>query len=219
MNIYHKKTVSKKGDSMKKTAVAIICISLVTAMLTGCSKDEFMGISRFTDNMNSISADGEGISLSSYLIYNGTYYLPFDEDRESVVMALKEGESGHIDEIRVTISKADENGNEKPVTEKGKALFLEAFIKAVRAYSYFTPEEAEEIIKDMKMNYLSAFESEGEVTLKKENYYFVYYSVDIASTLMIFNTHLHSIEKTEKPESKPFFGNTTNIRTETVPLR
>ncbi len=204
---------------MKKTAVIIICISLVTAMLTGCSKDEFMQIVRFTDNMNSVMEPEERISLSSYLLQNSTYYLPIDENGESVILALEEGDSGYIEKIRITAAKTDEQGNACPFTEERKNLFISAVNRAIRAYAYYSEEETENIIKDMRLDSLSTYKSEGELTLEKGNYYFVYYSTDIASMFMIFNVHLHPVEKTQKPESKPFFGNTTNIRTETVPLR
>lgn len=202
---------------MKKTAILILCLSLITGIITGCSKDEFMEITRFTDNLNA-QKTGDEIELSSYIIQNETYSLPFFDGKESVLLRLVQGEEGYIEEIRITAAKVDEQGNNSPVTDKGKNLFTSSIKRTVMAYTYFTEEETDKIISDMKLNALSSYNTTGELTLGKGNFYFVYYSADLASMFMIYNIHLHPIEKTEKPESKPAFGNTTNIRTQTVPL-
>lgn len=202
---------------MKKASVFILCLSLITGIITGCTKNEFIEITRFTDNMNS-QKTGQKIELSSYIIQNNIYSLPFNENGESVLLRLVTDENGYIEEIRLTLSKVDENGGSSPVNEKRKALFLSTLKRASLAYTYFDETENESIINSMKLDNTSTYAPSGELTLEKGNFYFVYFSTDLACQFTIYNIHLHPIEKTEKPESKPAFGNTTNIRTETVPL-
>ncbi len=203
---------------MKKTAVLLICISLMTGIISGCSKNEFMDISRFTDNLNS-QKTGTEISLSSYIIQNGVYSLPIYDGEESTLIRLVTQDGGNIEEIRLTIGKIDEEGNVSDVTDKRRNLFVSSIKRAIKAYTYFSEEETDQIIEAMKLNETNSYTQTGELTLSKGNFHFVYYSTDLAIQFMIYNIHLHPIEKTEKPVSRPVYGNTTNIRTETVPLK
>lgn len=203
---------------MKKTAVLLICISLMTGIISGCSKNEFMDISRFTDNLNS-QKTGTEISLSSYIIQNGVYSLPIYDGEESTLIRLVTQDGGNIEEIRLTIGKIDEEGNVSDVTDKRRNLFVSSIKRAIKAYTYFSEEETDQIIEAMKLNETNSYTQTGELTLSKGNFHFVYYSTDLAIQFMIYNIHLLPIEKTEKPVSRPVYGNTTNIRTETVPLK
>ncbi|MBQ8503285.1 MAG: hypothetical protein IJ491_03295 [Clostridia bacterium] len=203
---------------MKKLSVLILCLSLVTGVITGCSRDEFVSVLRFTDNLNS-QKNSEKISLDSYFVQNEIYSAVFADGEEKILLRLITDEKGYIEEIRLTAQKVDENGQNDPVTEKRKNLFTSSIARTVSAYTYLSQEEAEEIIGNMRLNDLSSYKAAGELTLTKGNFCFVYYSTDLVSMFMIYNIHLHPIEKTEKPESKPAYGNTTNIRTETVPLK
>lgn len=203
---------------MKKTAVLLICISLMTGIVSGCSKNEFMDVSRFTDNLNA-QKTGTEISLSAYIIQDGIYSLPFYDGEESVLLRLVTQDIGNIEEVRVTVGKVDENGNSAPVTEQRKSLFISSIKRAITAYTYFSREETDLIIESMKLNETNSYTQTGELTVSKGNFHFVYYSTSLASQFMIYNIHLHPIEKTEKPVSRPAYGNTTNIRTETVPLK
>ena len=50
------------------------------------------------------------------------------------------------------------------------------------------------------------YTKEGELTLKRGNFYFVYYSTDLISRVIVSNTYLKKIEATEKPVSKPYYA-------------
>ncbi len=203
---------------MKRMSAVFVCVSIFLGALSGCSKDEFVNVLRFTDNLNGIT-EKDYIEMTGYTIQNGTYYLPLNENGETVLMALETEEQGYIDEIRLTVQKVNEKGEKDSVTELRKNLFVSSVVKAVMAYTYFSSEKAESIVKEMKLTEISSYMSAGEVTHSEGNFHFVYYSMDLCSMFMIYNIHLHPIEKTEKPISRPAFGHTTNIRTETVPLR
>lgn len=203
---------------MKKTAVLLILVSLMTGIISGCSKNEFMNILRFTDNLN-LQKTGDEISLADYIIQDKIYSVPFCEGEERVLLRLVTLEGGDIEEVRMTVAKVDEKGKATPVTEQRKNLFTSSVKRVIMAYTYFSEAETQEVIDGMKLNEINSFSQTGELTFSKGNFHFIYYSTGLASQFMIFNIHLHPIEKTEKPVSRPAFGATTNIRTETVPLK
>lgn len=203
---------------MKRISALLLCLSIIVGSISACSREEFINVLRFTDNLNKYSADGK-IELNSYIVENNIWSLPFFDGAESVLLRLVTDENGYIEHMRITVSKVNEKGESSPVNEARKKLFLSTLKKSVMAYTWFSEEETEKLIEKMSLNNLSSYGKEGELNLNIGNFRFVYYSVGLCSVFTVYNIHLHPTEKTEKPESKPAFGNTTNIRTETVPLR
>ncbi len=195
---------------MKKITCFLLC--LVTAfMLSGCSKDNFMDVYGFTNYYNRITSDGE-LSLEDYLCYDRTYSTVLTKETTRLHLALEESEKGKIEEIRLLIAKTDEKGNKTPVSEAQRIYFCDRLTDVLGAYTDFTSEECKEIIKEMSLHKLTTFSAEGELTMTKRDWHMVYYSNALASVFMIFNIHLHPVEKTEKPVSKPDFGNTAYTR-------
>ncbi len=216
--IIHSRKYNTNGDSMKRISALIMCLSIIVGSISACSKEEFINVLRFTDNFNKCSVD-ENIELTSYITENNIWVLPFSFGDEEVLLSLVTDDKGYIEQVRITVPKVDEKGKGSPVNEVRKNLFLSTIKKSVMAYTWFSEAEAEEIIEKMSLNSISSYKKEGELNFNKGNFRFVYYSVSLCSVFSVYNIHLHPTEKTEKPESKPAFGNTTNIRTETVPLR
>ncbi len=203
------------GDIMKKK-LSVIFLSMVLAFsLNGCSKDSFMDISAFTDYYNEVTSFNR-IDLSEYLIRDGVYSLLLENEEEELLLTLETVDEGKIDEIRMLIPKVTDDGGEKPVTESGRSFFADRLTEVLKAYTLFTFEECEQIVTDMKLRELSSFNSMGELTMTKGDWHMVYYSTQVACVFMIFNIHLHPIEKTEKPQSKPAFGNTAYTREEKI---
>lgn len=203
---------------MKKIAALFLCFSIMSAAMTGCSKDEFMDISRFTDNYNSLCGY-DAINLQSYIIEGEIYSLPISDGGQAVLLSAVTDDTGYIEEIRITLSKTDEKGKSSEVSQKQGELFLNVIKNALESYTYSDSTEAQKLINEMKLNKLSTYSLTGELTAQKGYFYYVFYSTELVSMFRIFNIHLHPIETTEKPESRPAFGNTTNIRSETVPLK
>lgn len=203
---------------MKKISVLIMCLSIIVGSISACSKEEFINVLRFTDNFNKYSAD-EKIELTSYITENNIWSLPFSSVEEEVLLSLVTDDKGYIDQVRITVPKVDEEGKKSPVNETRKKLFLSILKNSLMAYTWFSDTQAEELIEKMSLNNISSYSKEGELNYNSGNFRFVYYSIGLCSVFTVYNIHLHPTEKTEKPESRPAFGNTTNIRTETVPLR
>ena len=71
----------------------------------------------------------------------------------------------------------------------------------------------------MQLYEKKSYEYKGELTKTKDNFHFMYHSASLGSEFIIYNTYLKCVPETEKPESRPMYGDTTKIRTETVPTK
>lgn len=174
-----------------------------------------MDISAFTDYYNKAAGE-KAVKLSDYLYRDGAYSLVLERDGEQILLTLETDSGGKINEMRLMIPKVDSQGNKKLISGLGKELFTDTLSRVIQAFTLYGEAESENIINEMKLNELSSFNSTGELTLTKDEWHFVYYGTQISSTFMIYNIHLHPIAKTQKPESKPAFGNTAHTREEKI---
>lgn len=179
----------------------------------GCSKDSFTDIYAFTYYYNKFT-DECRLSLEDYLLHNGTYSTVLEKNGIRLHLALKEADNGKIEEIRLLAAKVDENGNKRDITAAECDFFCERLRAVLSAYTTLGEEGCEAIIGDMRLENPSQFSSEGELTLTKGDWHTVYYSNALASVFTVTNIHLRPVEKTEKPVSKPDFGNTAYTREE-----
>lgn len=167
-----------------------------------------MDLSAFTDYYNRISS--EDISLESYAITEGEYSLVLD----SMLLTLERAQSGDIEGVRLTTAKVNEKGEKKPVSDEEASRFSLTATDILEAYTTLSRQDCEKIITDLGISSARTLNSDGELTLTKGDWLIIYYSVEIGSVFMVYNIHLHPTEKTEKPESKPFFGHTAYTRAE-----
>lgn len=198
---------------MKKKLALITALLLLILSFGACSKDSFMDVYGFTHYYNRITTDDE-IAMEDYLIRNSTYSLVLGDEREEVHLALVSGEKGKIEEIRLLAAKVDEEGNKTGISEEKREFFCSRLRELLIAYTLLPESECDAVIKDMKLDNLTSFTSEGELTKTLGDWHTVYYSNGLASVFMIYNIHLRPVEKTEKPLSKPDFGNTAYTRKE-----
>ncbi len=179
-----------------RTLKISLCFFIITT-LTACTVGEFRNIVSFIDIYNEISA--YPISLSDFFIADESeneYVLL----KDNVIMSITEDNDGKINTCRLIIRKSDAENSEK--TE----IFLENLKLVIMSYCGFSEEKTEEIIKAFSLKDKNAFNKNCELTLNKNNFCFIYYSNEISSEVRIINTYLQKIEPTEKPESKPFYG-------------
>ncbi len=198
-----------------KLTVCIMFFSLFTA----CSSERFMDLSIFVR----LYGQEEELEIEDFFAEkdeNGNliFYTFFEEDNSTVMLKLICNNENKIDEVRIYLPKTDENGYEKAVTTEDISLFTEVASASIKAYTYFGENEAESILKEMCLYDKKSYSDEGELTKTKGNFYFVYLSSYLGSEVMIYNTYLKKVEETEKPESRPLYGETTNMREETAPL-
>ena len=179
-----------------RTLKISLCFLIITA-LTACSVGEFRNIVSFIDIYNEISP--YPISLSDFIIAdeNKNEYVLL---KDGMILSISEDNDGKINTLRMIIRKSDIDDSKKIET------YTENLKSVIKAYCGYNNEETEEIIKAFSLNDKNAIDKSCELTLKKSNFYFIYYSNEISSEVRITNTYLQKIEPTEKPESKPFYG-------------
>ena len=204
---------------MQKTIIKFSALLLIFSILTACSKNQFMDLSGFIYNFNRVSDEEiEFEGVYSYSDNSGVVYeIFFDDDEPDVVMKLI-SENGRIKQIRIAIAKIDENGNPFTPSVETISNFLKITESSIRAYCGVEKEKAASILRRFGLYNKESFGKEGELTLNEGEFRFIYYSDSFVCDFMISNNFLHITEPTEKPQSKPAYGNTTNIRGETTPL-
>ena len=203
---------------MKKQTLLLTFVVIIFTTFAACSKKEYMNVLYFTDNLNS-QTEGYDVKMSDYYVKDNIYTLPVKSENETVIMRLVTDENGDIGEIRVTLAKTDEKGKRQQISQQHRQLYNDTVRRMLRAFTYCDEETAGMISESMKLSESAPFTSTGEITSRMDNYYFIVFSTDFSVSFTVKNIHISPVEKTEKPESRPAFGNTTNIRTETVPLR
>ena len=204
---------------MQKNFIRLSALLLIFSVLTACSKNQFIDLSGFVFGFNRVSE--EKIEFEDVYSYTDegdrVFEIFFDDDEPDVVMKLIT-ENERIKQIRIAIAKVDINGN--PIVPSVETVkdFLEITESATRAYCGFDKETTESILRSFSLYNKENFRKEGELTLDEGEFRFIYYSDSFVCDFMISNNFLHVTEPTEKPESKPAYGNTTNVRGETTPL-
>ncbi len=204
---------------MKKTIIKLSALLLIFSVLSACSKNQFMDLGGFVYAFN--RASDEEIEFEDIYSYNdeneGAFEIFFDEDEPDVVMKLIT-ENDRIKQIRIAIAKIDGTGKAVIPTAEAISKFIEITESAIGAYCSYEKNEAESVLRNFGLYNMENYRKEGELNLSEGDFNFVYYSDSLVCDFMISNVFLHKIEATEKPQSKPAYGNTTNVRGETTPL-
>lgn len=203
---------------MNKTIAKIISLIVIFPFLTACSSESFMNLSVFIRCFHSQELETEDFYTEKDENRNNVFYTFFEEDGSTVMLKLICSSENKIDEVRIYLPKTDENAKVRSITTEDISLFTEITASAIEAFTYYSESDTEKILKEMCLYDKNSYKNEGELTKEKDNFYFVYLSSFLGSEVMIYNTYLKKVEPTQKPESRPMFGDTTNIRTQTVPL-
>lgn len=204
---------------MKKSVVKLAATLLLFSMLTACSRNQFMDLSGFVYGFNRVSdEDIDFEDIYSYSDEGKTVFETFiEDDNPNVVMKLIMN-NDRIEEIRIAIAKIDENGTKIMPSAKSITDFTETVKSSIISFCGLEKQTAQGLMTEFGLYNMENYKKEGELTKTQDSFYFVYFSDSLVCEMMIYNTYLLEIEKTEKPESKPAFGNTTNVRGETTPL-
>ena len=177
-----------------KTLKLSLCFFIILT-LAACTKGEFRNIVSFTDSYNEFAETK--ISLSDYIISDSDYIALTDKN---ISIVLKEADS-RIYTCRVIITK-----NNRQISEDSAVNFRETIRNVLMAYCNCSASESLEILKALSLEDNATLSKQGELTLSEGNLYFVYYSNEITSEFRITNTYLQKIDTTEKPVSKPYYG-------------
>lgn len=205
---------------MKNRLFKVAVLILTFSFFTACNSESYMDISSFV-RLYTKYAD-EKIAVEDFILKEtdgeNVYCAFFPKDNPYIVMKITADDSNIISSAEIYMPKTDEKGENINITEEEISLFLQKCKGCLMAYSFLSAEQAENILNEMLLYSKSSYENTGELTKTYDSYRFVYYSTKLSSEFVITNTYIKEIEETNKPESRPVYGSTTNIRTETVPL-
>ena len=180
----------------------VLCFFIILSFAS-CGKSEFMNLYAFTENYNEVSEIK--INLTDFYFQNPqnfSYTAVLGSSDNEVLLTLKSEKSDIIEEIEVSVVKSKTKSPDNIQIE----LFREILNNVLKAYCNYDDNKIKDIITSFKLDDYQTYIKQGELTLKKENFYFVYYSTELISQVKIYNTYLHKIEPTEKPVSKPYYG-------------
>ncbi len=204
---------------MKSAVIKITILFMIFTLFIGCSREEFMDLYGFTERFTYTEISPENFYTDKTEDGKMIYYSYFEKEKPKVMLKLICAENGKIDEIRIYLTKYDENGNKTAVITEDISLFSKLISSSIEAFTGWNEAEAEDVMNQMQIYERKSYENEGELTKTKDNFHFTYHSALLGSEFIIYNTYLKAVPETEKPVSKPVYGDTTKIRTETVPTK
>lgn len=178
----------------------IILCFLILLTVASCGKNELMNIFAFTEIYNEYSDDS--ISISDFYFQKGSENTCTAFVGNGLLLTLKCDEDDSINEVRLSLVK----DKSQTVTPQQTEDFSSILLNLICAYCSYNVSEAESVISALALNKNESFIKEGELTLKKDNFYFVYYSTSSISQIMIYNTYIYDVEVTDKPVSKPYYA-------------
>ena len=190
-----------------------LCFLIILSFVS-CGRNEFCNSYSFIDNYNKVSL--QPIGPSDFIFNNpqsSQYTAVIGSINEEILLSLNCQSDDNIYEVKVSLVKNKTTSPNASQTDK----FKEVVKNSLFAFCGFEEMQCEEIITSFELNNNETFYKEGELTLKRNNYYFVYYSTQIISQIMIYNTYLHEIEPTEKPVSKPYYAEDFIIKEKETP--
>ena len=201
---------------MKRKISGILFIILTLTFFVACEREEFMDIYSFAERYGNSELSVEDFYIGDS---EGVYFTFFEKATPKVMLKAICNNKNIIEEIRIYIPKYDENANKKEILTDDIRIFVRTVINSIKAFTGCSEAQAEEIASEMCLYQKKSFENEGELTKTKGCFHFVYHSASPGSEFIIYNTYLKNVPQTEKPESRPIYGDTTKIRTETVPTK
>lgn len=178
----------------------IILCFLILLSAVSCGKNEFMNIYSFTESFNEQSETDIELSDFRFQKDSNNEYTAFLDD--SVLLTLKCGEGGGINEINLSLIK----DKSRAVTQQQTDCFKSTLTSLINTYCDYGTTETESVISAFGLEKNESYIKEGELTLKKDNFYFVYYSTASIGQIMIYNTYIYNVEATDKPVSKPYYA-------------
>ena len=186
----------------------------IMLVFASCGNHEFYNLSSFTDKYSKASDTSMDISDFYFSDLNKAQYTAvLGSNSNEVLLTLKCDLSNNIEEVDISIIK--ESGK-SPTISQGE-LFRNTLINTLITYCNYDDFSAKDILTSFNLTDDSTLLKEGELTLKKGHFYFVYYSTSQISQVKIYNTYLHKIETTEKPVSKPYYAEDFIVKEKETP--
>lgn len=171
-----------------------LCFFIIVSF-SACSMGEFRNIISFIDSYNSCSDNT--LSLSDFS-FKDNEYTAFLENY--IMLSLTEDENDKITLCRIVMPESEAQSS------KTRDDFRKTLRDVIVSYCGFKTEEAEAVIEAFSLGDDEVFLKKGELTMRMDNFYFICYANEITFEMRIINTYLNETEPTEKPVSKPYYG-------------
>lgn len=171
--------------------------------LTACTDGKLKNLTSFIDSYNHFAE--EKLTIENFFFQNGsedTLRAIIGTEEYKFILSLKEDKNSKIKSVKLSMPKTDNAHLKIETTE----AFCRVLSHALMAYCSYNQSQANEVADAFALHNPETLYKQGELTMKKGNFYFVYYSDETSSEVMIYNTYLHTIEPTEKPVSRPYYG-------------
>ena len=179
-----------------------LCFFIILCFVS-CGRNEFCNIYSFVDSYNSITPDK--ISVSDFYFdipHSSQYTAVLGKTEEEITIEIISSPDSSIEELKISLIK------NKSITPSQQQIadFTEILRNSLYSYCGYNEAECANIVNTFELSSNETYTKEGELTLKRGNFYFVYYSTDLISRVIVSNTYLKKIEATEKPVSKPYYA-------------
>lgn len=196
--------------------IKLIVPFVTLSLLVACAKSSFLDLSVFTYNFNSQSENE--LAIEDFSFVSNENETVYSAEVHNMLLTVTADSKGKINKIKLLVSKIDNNGNKKTITANDAHSFYNLMADLIFAFCYYSKNESFSLLDEFSLSSADTFNQTGELCKDAEMFRFVYYSTELMSEMMVYNTVLKEPESTEKPESKPYFADIPSVRTETVPL-
>lgn len=205
-----------------KKFVCILLAFVLILTLSSCSESEFSNPDVFITRYNNIT-ENTPLSFSDfYTTQEGSAgsvkECAVTDGSSKAVIRLFCSEDKRIYRCKVVILTCDENLKKIKLTNEDKAFFTSVCTDVYIALSKLERTAAGEQIDELFAQG-GAFDAKSERNITYKSFVLSLLQNDLCCECVITNKWLCEIESTVKPESKRGFGDSTSIRTETVPLK
>lgn len=190
-----------------------LCFFIILTLVS-CGKNELTDLSGFITNYN--NTNEADLSLSDFIIQKNSdisYTAVISEDSCDILLSLTQGSDNKIKSCKIALIKEDGS----VLTKENINTYYITIINALSAYCSYDENICSEIADSLNLSSSETIMNNGELVLKKDNFCFVYYSTEIISLFTVYNTYIEEVKPTEKPVSKPYFGEDIIIKDKETP--
>ncbi len=198
-----------------KTAAAFLAVLLLCA----CVKGDWTDLVSFCAHTK--TSQREALRLTDCMITHADGELRcFWQEEDGVSLRLICTEEGAVAQCRVLLQRLGADGKSLPVTASRVQTFCALAEQVCAALEEITPEQTETLFQTLRLRETAAYNAPGDSDLFRSAGFTARLSNRNAETVLeLSNRWLSPQREKETPESVPAFDATTNIRTETVPLK
>lgn len=182
---------------MKKAFFVFTAVLLCLVILAGCSASGYSNLLLFTDRLSETS--GKEYSLEDYSVSGSSRFLLMQREGCDVLIRGEEDERSNLRQVSVTLSKVDEKGKGKTVSDSDALFYKSCVQQVIYAFTLFNEEKsrvlAEKILPTKGADLLRT----GELTADADNFSLVYYSNGLCCRFTVTDTYLEKTEPARKP--------------------